>query len=82
MASKSQVLGLYRACLREARRFDNYNFRAHATRRAQGSFRDGSKLEGQAAQDRFAWGQDQLKLLRRQGTISEMFPEEQSIMQT
>ena len=81
MVAKAQVLSMMRACLRQARHFDNYNFRAHAMRRVIGGFRESKKLEGQAAEEKFKWGQDQLRLLKRQRTISEMFPEEMSIMQ-
>lgn len=81
MVAKSQAISLMRSMLRESRKFDNYNFRAHAMRRVVGGFRESSKLEGKAAEDKFKWGEGQLNLLKRQRVISQMFPEEESIMQ-
>ena len=81
MVSKPQALSLMRSMLRESRKFDNYNFRAHAMRKVVGGFRESCKLEGQAATDKFKWGESQLDLLKRQRVISGMFTEEQSIMQ-
>ena len=82
MATRVEVLCLYRAMLRQAARFSDYNFRAHAKRRIANEFH--SKRSLAQAHDVLASvtrGREQLGLLQRQALMSRLYPESKSIMQ-
>lgn len=81
MVQPVQVLGLFRGLLRAAHKMDNYNFRAHALRKVRVTFRESKALAPYEASASYIAGVEQLALLRRQSTISMLFPETQSIMQ-
>jgi hypothetical protein len=60
---------------------DNYNFRAHAMRKISVEFHQSRALAGEALEQKFVHGSEQLQVIRRQRIISELFPEGTSIMQ-
>ena len=76
-------LPLYRQLLRAARGFTNYNFREHALRCVREDFRRGAALtdaeEIAAAQRR---GGEQLRMLKRQSMVSQLFPQEKHAMES
>ncbi|DBA01570.1 TPA: hypothetical protein N0F65_011541 [Lagenidium giganteum] len=85
MPSKQQVLQLYRNMLRNASKFESYNYRNYALRRVKEEFHKNKDLgvgsaEQQAA---LAVARDQAGMLFRQATVSRMYPpESKSIMET
>ena len=82
MASRTQVLALYRSLLREATHIDNYNFRLHALRKVKGEFRESTALSGADIGSKFAGGREQLESLRRQRIVSQLYPEGSNIMES
>lgn len=76
MPSPAASLSLYRDLLRAAKGFSNYNFREYALRRVRESFREGAALSQSADVSRaYAEGRVELDMLRRQSTISSLFPQ-------
>lgn len=74
MPSSKQVLGLYKQLLEKAYKFDNYNFREYAKRKVVDSFRENKGLKSPEDITTFYnHGIDQLAMLQRQTTISQMF---------
>ncbi|OBA21471.1 hypothetical protein METBIDRAFT_42728 [Metschnikowia bicuspidata var. bicuspidata NRRL YB-4993] len=72
--SNKQILSLYRQLLSKAAKFDNYNFREHAKRRVQDSFREHKALKDELKITAFYnEGVDNLAMLTRQTAISQMF---------
>lgn len=69
-----QILGLYRQLLSKAGKFDNYNFREYAKRKIHDSFKEHKGLlDEQAITSFYNEGVNNLALLTRQTTISQMF---------
>jgi LYR motif-containing protein 4 len=77
--SKVNILSLYRSMLRSAGKMSDYNFRDHARRRVTGGFRSHQAVTGDEQTSAFRYGQEQLALLQRQSSISQMFPEEANV---
>ncbi|VEU38698.1 unnamed protein product [Pseudo-nitzschia multistriata] len=77
----TQQIALFRRLLREAKQFNDYNFRAYAVRRIRGGFEKNRHLEGDAAQIALKEGQEQFSVLARQSTISRLYPSAQSVME-
>lgn len=74
--------GLYRDLLRAARGFSNYNFREYALRLVREDFRAGSALTSPTeVTNAYQQGRVQLEALRRQSTISTMFPQDKHSME-
>ncbi|KAL4670734.1 hypothetical protein H8958_002485 [Nasalis larvatus] len=44
-SSRAQVLDLYRAMLRESKRFSSYNYRTYAVRRIRDAFRENKNVK-------------------------------------
>ncbi|KAL3892965.1 MAG: hypothetical protein SGPRY_014607, partial [Prymnesium sp.] len=69
------AISLYRQLLRAGGEFSNYNFRQYALRVAREDFRKGAAVtEPRAAQKLYESGLEQLAMLRRQATMSRLFP--------
>jgi len=82
MPSRQGVLTLYRDLLRAARGFSNYNFREYAMQRVREDVREASTLSGvDAVELAYQQGRQQLAMLRRQASISGMFPQERHAME-
>lgn len=79
---RSDVLGLYRSLLREAQKFNNYNFRNHAIRKTKWEFRHSRNLAGSMIQEKYIYGKSQLEVLKRQVILGKLYPEDQSIVET
>merc|ERR1712100_971585 len=76
------VLSLYRATLRSAKQFPQYNFRCYAVRRTQQGFRENRALTDPAAiAAALERGQRDLALLRRQATVSSLFQHQKLVIE-
>ncbi|KAL7563755.1 hypothetical protein ACA910_020441 [Epithemia clementina (nom. ined.)] len=74
-------LHLYRALLRQAKGMKDYNFRMYALRRVKVGFQKNRSLQGEDAAAALANGMDQLEMLRRQATLSQLYPSARSVME-
>ena len=80
--SRGANLTLYRDLLRAARGFTNYNFRDYALRRVREEFREARAIStADASLVAYQQGRQQLDMLRRQATISGLFPQEKHAME-
>ena len=83
MAAKDAALALFRNLLREGGRIRDYNFRSYAKRRARLGFEQSRDLRPGAEHDKaFAFGREQLELVRRQAVMSSMYTHEKSVMES
>ena len=74
MPNSKQILGLYKQLLEKAYKFDNYNFREFAKRKIVDSFKANKSLkDDEAIKSFYNEGIDQLTMLQRQTSISQMF---------
>jgi L-cysteine desulfidase len=78
--NRKAVLSLYRSILKDASKFVNYNFREHARRRIIGEFHANKALSADGAEAKFRWGLEQAKTAKRQAAISQLYPEESSVV--
>ena len=82
MVTPAASLSLYRQLLRAARGFANYNFRDYAVRYVRDDFRAGSTLtDAEEIAKAFAKGQQQLKKLKRQSLVSQLYPDAKHSME-
>ena len=80
--SKATSLALYRSLLRAAQGFSNYNFREYAMRRVREDMRASQGLiETEDIMRAQREGQQHLALVRRQATISSLFPQGKHAME-
>ncbi|CAI5759173.1 unnamed protein product [Candida verbasci] len=74
MVQQKQVLKLYKNLLEKAYKFDNYNFREYAKRRIHDSFKEHKSLtKPEEIAQFYNNGINNLALLTRQSTISQMY---------
>ncbi|KAI5965901.1 uncharacterized protein KGF55_001265 [Candida pseudojiufengensis] len=74
MVDSKQVLKLYKNLLQKAYKFDNYNFKEYTKRRVHDMFKDHKDLiDEQQINQFYNDGINNLALLTRQTTISQMF---------
>mmetsp|Transcript_41274 Transcript_41274/g.58063 ORF Transcript_41274/g.58063 Transcript_41274/m.58063 type:complete len:82 (-) Transcript_41274:132-377(-) len=73
---------LFRSLLREAKKMDNYNFRAYSIRRVKTGFKMNKDLSGNEATSALAEGHQQLEMLKRQAMLGQLYPSVKSVMQT
>ncbi|KAJ3092911.1 hypothetical protein HK100_006816 [Physocladia obscura] len=82
LPTRAQALELYRALLRSARQFSNYNFRNYVARRATDAFRANQTLSDSAARAAaYANGLAELGVARRQGAIDAMYRSERLVVE-
>mmetsp|Transcript_8245 Transcript_8245/g.23519 ORF Transcript_8245/g.23519 Transcript_8245/m.23519 type:complete len:84 (+) Transcript_8245:153-404(+) len=79
--SSTQTLALYRHMLRAAGRFTQYNFRDYAMRKVKTEFHRNRGLQGEEAEKALAFAREQMELLRRQSTISQLYRAKESVLQ-
>ncbi|BAM81246.1 hypothetical protein, conserved [Cyanidioschyzon merolae strain 10D] len=73
--TRFQVLQLYRALLRACEGFADTNVRAYAKRRVQAGFRENRNLQDPQRIDQLLEkAQKDLEMVRRQTTISKLYP--------
>lgn len=80
MTSRRLVLNLYHSLLDNAKRLDNYNFREHALRKIKWNFRKYKHVKHDEAIELYKVGNAELEVLKRQALISQLYPEEKSVM--
>ena len=68
---------LYRALLREARKFSNYNFKSYATRYVKEKARENQIVLTADADKKAAYdaGKAELEKLRRMSVVSQLYPQ-------
>jgi hypothetical protein len=82
VATKANILSLYRTLLRTATRLGDYNFRLFAIRRTRWGFREHKQLADEALiADKYGFGLRQLEVLKRQVVLSELYPEMATVME-
>ncbi|KAM9898702.1 hypothetical protein OXX79_006165 [Metschnikowia pulcherrima] len=80
--STKQILSLYRQLLSKAAKFDNYNFREYSKRKVHDSFKEHKDLKDEELITAFYnEGVNNLALLTRQTTISQMFTVEKLVVE-
>lgn len=79
--SAGQVRELYRALIREARKFSNYNVREYVKRRTVVGFQDNLASDPAVAAAAYSEGKQQLELVKRQSIVYNLYaPRVKSIM--
>lgn len=74
MASRSEVLQLYRQMLRIGRSFTSYNYRMYATRRIRDAFRENRDIsDPDVIKSLMKKGQDSLEMMKRQVSLGQMY---------
>lgn len=82
MASKTQVLGLYKQMLEKASKFDNYNFREYAKRKVRDSFKQHRGEQDSSTIDNlYKSGVSELAIMARQSAISQMFTSDKLVVE-
>mmetsp|Transcript_4149 Transcript_4149/g.10380 ORF Transcript_4149/g.10380 Transcript_4149/m.10380 type:complete len:92 (-) Transcript_4149:94-369(-) len=66
-----EVRSLFRAFLREGRKFNNYNIREYILRRAKEGFR--AQLTGNQSEAAFSAAKEELQVVRRQSVVYQMY---------
>ncbi|CAK7904683.1 protein Isd11p [[Candida] anglica] len=80
--TSKQILGLYKQLLGKANKFDNYNFREFAKRKVVDSFKANKNLKDEEAVKNFYnEGINNLAMLHRQSTISQMYTFEKVVVE-
>ena len=81
--SRAEVLSLFRAFLRTARKFSDYNIREYMRRRAADAFRDNRALaDTPAATAAFADLKQQLEVWKRQVLVYSLYaPKTKSVVE-
>ncbi len=75
-------LSLYRSCLRESRKFTNYNFREYFIRRTRDAFKENQKLtDPTLIHDQLIRAEKDLAVLKRQSVISQMYTFEKLVVE-
>lgn len=80
--SPAQVRGLFKALLREARKFSNYNVREYVKRRTVDGFHEQQATSDPAAiAAAYEYGTQQLEIAKRQAIVYNLYaPKIKSIM--
>ncbi|EEQ44941.1 hypothetical protein MG5_03817 [Candida albicans P57072] len=74
MANSKQILSLYKQLLEKAYKFDNYNFKEYSKRKIVETFKANKSLTNENEINQFYnEGINQLALLHRQTTISQLY---------
>lgn len=72
--TKGQVLQLYKQFIKNAKQFNDYNFREYFLRRARLGFRENKELhDPQQLNDLYIQAQRDLGVLKRQSLLSQMY---------
>ena len=74
MTTSKEVLSLYKQLLGKAAKFTDYNYRTYARRRIVDAFKANKDLSDESIiKAKYNFGIDNLGMLQRQTTISQMF---------
>ncbi|CAN1137957.1 LYR motif-containing protein 4 [Linum perenne] len=82
--SRGEILSLYRALLRTARQFSDYNIREYAKRRTIDAFRENRGLtDPVSVSAAYSDGKSQLEVAKRQAVVYSLYaPKIKSVMET
>lgn len=82
MASRSYILAIYKQMLRESQKFSGYNFRNYALRRTRDAFKEGMKeSDKEKVQELVKKAQENLGVVQRQATLSNMYKDKISVIE-
>ncbi|CAG9764717.1 unnamed protein product [Ceutorhynchus assimilis] len=82
MASKTKILNLYKALLRESQKFSTYNFRSYAVRRIRDAFRDNRNItDSELINNRISEARKNLDLIKRQALVSQMYQTDKLVIE-
>jgi len=74
MAARTKTLALYKTTMREASKFTDFNFRNYFQRRVRDGYKESMHLtEGPQIQEKLKIAQQNLEMIRRQATLSQLF---------
>ena len=77
----NETLQLYRAMLRAGKQFQSYNFREYAVRSVKDRFRENAALtDAHEITVALMNGRQNLELIKRQATVSHLFPQSDHCM--
>ena len=78
---KVEVISLLRKLLRVSMNMSNYNFRDYSKRRIMYEFKcNKDNNDYEKSVEKYKWGCQQYEVLRRQSIISQLYPEEGSVI--
>ncbi|KAH7288915.1 hypothetical protein KP509_31G049600 [Ceratopteris richardii] len=81
-ASVAEVKALYRAFLREASKFPNYNIREYVKRRSRQGFLQNQNIAPELATAIFSEGKQLLEVAKRQTVVYSLYaPEVKNVME-
>lgn len=79
---RSLVLSLYRQLLREAAKFESYNFRTYALRRVKLGFRENNQATSPTQlPSLIAEAKSSLQLIRRQVILGQLYPSNKLVIE-
>ncbi|CAG9134181.1 hypothetical protein JYU34_000889 [Plutella xylostella] len=82
MATRTQILKLYKEMLRESQKFSNYNYRCYAFRRIQDAFKDSKGLTDQKIiRKEMEYAIENLAVIRRQIVIGSIYSSEKLVIE-
>ncbi|XP_068622048.1 protein bcn92 [Battus philenor] len=82
MASKSQILSIYKNLLRESQKFPNYNFRLYAIRRVRDAFKEKKSLQDQKLiKKEYDFAKVNLEVIKRQVVVGDMYRTEKLVIE-
>ncbi|XP_017475057.1 PREDICTED: protein bcn92 [Rhagoletis zephyria] len=82
MATRRQVIAIYRQLLREAEKIPAYNFRLFAGRKVRDTFRENKGISDFAVIDeKLAEARQSLELIRRQAIIGHLYSTEKLVIE-
>ncbi|XP_066978139.1 LYR motif-containing protein 4 [Macrobrachium rosenbergii] len=73
VGGRREVLSLYKALLRESRKFSAYNYREYALQRIRDGFREGKLLIGEEQQRQLQRARESLEIIKRQVVIGNLY---------
>ncbi|KAH7288866.1 hypothetical protein KP509_31G047400 [Ceratopteris richardii] len=80
--SAAEVKALFRAFLREARKFPDYNIREYVKRRSRQGFHQNQNIVPELATAAFAEGRELLEVAKRQAVVYSLYaPKVKNIME-
>ena len=78
---KVEVITLLRKLLRVSMNMSNYNFRDYSKRRIMYEFKcNKDNNDNDKSLEKYKWGCQQYEVLRRQSIISQLYPEQASVI--
>ena len=80
--SRATVLKLFKGLLQQANKFGNYNFKNHAIRRIKYEFQINKNIPNEQINEKYCVGKHELESLKRQTLLTQMYPEDISVMQS